>query len=60
MEIIAILLLVWIVFLIIRSAYRAGSKTLEVGVKAGYEYIDGRAKGDEHDKCVTFGTSTKA
>jgi len=52
MEVIAILLLVWIVILIIKAAFRAGSKTLEVGVEAGCEYIDGRAKGDGHDKAL--------
>ncbi|MBT3144675.1 hypothetical protein [Neptunomonas phycophila] len=51
MEIIAILL-IWIVFLIIRAAFRVGSKTLEVGVESGCEYIAGRASGDEHDKAL--------
>jgi hypothetical protein len=52
MEIIVIVLLLWIVILIIKAAFQAGSKTLEVGVEAGCEYIDGRAKGDGHDKAL--------
>jgi len=47
-----LLVIGWIVVVIIRTVFRAGSKALDVGLNAAGEYVESRALGDKHEEAL--------